>query len=251
MNSANEQFRRKLEELRISYVKALPQRRKAIRDAYRSSCEAGNIDSALSFLSALRSEAHKIAGSAGSFGYSTLTNAARHLENECDSRIKARQPFNFDEVWCLSSIIQSIDLIIERAADQPRLTNRAPRHIITVIAPDRALFDRLKGKLAGCDLEYREVGNLAPNEFPFPSGGEQTFVIQLRSDDIDPSERDFAHEVQFNVPYAATYLVSNDDSPRIWSYGGPSKLQELNIAPPGANDLFDRFCERIVGDSRG
>ena len=88
MASPEEELQRKLAALKTQFVERLPARLEAMGKALQA-LEVADPGQATAALKSLRNEAHKLSGTAGTFGFEALGEAASALEAFCDRLIDA------------------------------------------------------------------------------------------------------------------------------------------------------------------
>jgi chemotaxis protein histidine kinase CheA len=96
MASPEEELERKLAALKAQFTERLPLRLETMDKAFQG-LGASDAGEALTALKALRNEAHKLSGTAGTFGFEDLGTAAQALEEFCDLLIAAGRPVTQEE----------------------------------------------------------------------------------------------------------------------------------------------------------
>jgi chemotaxis protein histidine kinase CheA len=96
VTSPEEELEQKLAALKTRFAERLPLRLEALDQALQG-LGASDAGEAMAALKALRNEAHKLSGTAGTFGFETLGLAAQALEEFCDPLIAAGHPITQEE----------------------------------------------------------------------------------------------------------------------------------------------------------
>ena len=88
MSTADEELQRKIEVLRKSFAAGLVGRLKALDTALAAIAVDAPLTGQAVPIRAILEESHKIAGSAGTFGYSRMSVLASEIEQLCDAILK-------------------------------------------------------------------------------------------------------------------------------------------------------------------
>jgi chemotaxis protein histidine kinase CheA len=104
--SPEEELERKLAALTAQFAERLPVRLEAMDKAFQGL--ASDAGEALTALKALRNEAHKLSGTAGTFGFEDLGTAAQALEEFCDPLIAAGRPVTQEERRALGARLAAL-----------------------------------------------------------------------------------------------------------------------------------------------
>ena len=177
---------RKLADLAVSFQAGLPDRFFAINENFDNAMAAPHVDLAREYLSTLRHDVHKLAGSAGMYGIPDISTRARKLELICDAVLDGEKPdhparhyseLNFhvnaltvaecDPPLELEDAIVAANtpLWIEKTSSlQPGARNwgeLATRKTVLLIDDDSALAALLKAQLGifGFELEWKDSPN--------------------------------------------------------------------------------------------
>ena len=111
MSILSENVKKRLEELRISFVADLPERHRAI--VATSEVLFAHADDEKNAW-ALRNHAHKLAGASATFGYEELTKLAKNLEAIVDTVLDETRPPTDDESDEIRRLRAEIDGEIRR-----------------------------------------------------------------------------------------------------------------------------------------
>lgn len=101
MVESNQDFDRKLAELRLRFSEGLAARLQEMETAFAGLAGNGAADGRLASLKALRAVAHKLTGTAGTFGFDAIGKAAAEIETQCDDLIAAGKLPADDELQAL------------------------------------------------------------------------------------------------------------------------------------------------------
>ena len=90
MLTADEELQRKIEVLRKSFAAGLVGRMNELETALASLADGSPLSGQAMPIRSILEQSHKIAGSAGSFGYGTMSVIASEIEQLCDAILKNR-----------------------------------------------------------------------------------------------------------------------------------------------------------------
>ena len=102
MTDNGEDVQRQLDELKNIFADKLGERLDELEVAGRSLNEAGELSEQMKKLDNLLNIAHKLAGSAGTFGYRALGDLAAEIEDICDNVIAAERALSSTEIIQIS-----------------------------------------------------------------------------------------------------------------------------------------------------
>lgn len=95
----------KLEELKAAFKSSLGERMEILFTASQSLSADQPIDEQLSHIKALRDGAHKLAGAAGTFGFTALGNSAFTLEEACENLMTENRAITASEIEGLVAFV--------------------------------------------------------------------------------------------------------------------------------------------------
>ena len=88
MPDPDETLQGRLAELRDRFVKGFAERMSTMQGGAGQLDGASSVDEALAALKVIRAEAHKLVGTAATFGFAPAGDAAAELEASCDALIE-------------------------------------------------------------------------------------------------------------------------------------------------------------------
>lgn len=111
MTDADENLERALQALREEYLAAAPER---VAELWAALARVQNGD--LSAVSALGALAHRLAGSAGSYGFQAVSRQAREADQLCRALAGAGDPPSGTQITRLKDLVQGIADAFARAS---------------------------------------------------------------------------------------------------------------------------------------
>ena len=161
-------FNAKFEKVRKRYVRSLPGRLVELESAYETAQTSEGISQHGSGLSEVTHIAHKLSGSAASFGFPSIGDAARDLEKACTSI--DGELFPRSETWReIEDLVVSLKGEIESIGDQaqdgfertePEIFSPSGRSkSVLLVEDDLDQAEQLKLSLAGFGYEVAIIGD--------------------------------------------------------------------------------------------
>jgi HPt (histidine-containing phosphotransfer) domain-containing protein len=108
MNTPNEELKRKIEALKKTFAVTLNTRLGEIEAALARLRSDAPLADQVDTIKALLEQAHKIAGSAGTFGYGQVSVIASETEQLCDSIIKGKHGADQPALGTLAAKISAL-----------------------------------------------------------------------------------------------------------------------------------------------
>ena len=140
-------------DLRLEYFDSLDEKLKASGAALRSFKISGR----LSDLGAIQRIAHQIMGSAGSYGYLQVSDAAAKLERFCSSSVQSSAPLAPVEVSRAIFLFENLERAARNAREENAVEEKSASEVVpaptalgtvVLVDDDRFAFERLKQVLA-------------------------------------------------------------------------------------------------------
>jgi len=168
----------KLKALGEAYGAALPAKLQELETAARALSGGGSFEELTQSLHDARALAHKIAGTAGTFGYQAITDQARNIEKALRVAIDAGQPFTADQAVGIESQIAALKALGPAMPDPARgietpsgaasaRVGQAPS--VLLLAPPGEDTDSLAGQIERHGYRVRVVSDVADKD---NGGGE-------------------------------------------------------------------------------
>lgn len=180
MPDATDRLQARLAELRQHFTRELPQRLQTLSEAHAAL--ATQADAAT--LAALRHQAHRLAGAAGTFGYSPLSQAASALEAICVARVADGdgdvEPLAGERRVEIARAMAAVLAAITADPDpaRPSVTAREPDHagpLIYVVDDDTVFADQLAAQIGAFGYRVRTFDD--PAALPAASDGRPAAAL--------------------------------------------------------------------------
>ncbi len=158
----------KLKALGEAYGAALPGKLQELETAARALSGGGGFEELGGSLNEVRVLAHKIAGTAGTFGFQAITDRAREIEKTLLAAIEAESPFSAEQAAGIESGIAALKALGAAAAETavPTVTpaataptDTAPAESVVLLAPPGEATDALARQIERRGYRVRRIGD--------------------------------------------------------------------------------------------
>ncbi len=175
----------KLKALGAAYGAALPGKLQELETAARALSGGGAFEELSGPLNEVRMLAHKIAGTAGTFGFQAITDQAREVEKSLLAAIKAEAPFTAEQAAGIERGIAALKALGSAAADTAAPARAAPEEAmpaesVVLLAPQGEATDALAGQIERCGYRVRRIGDAADTDTG--PGGARVRAILVHAD---------------------------------------------------------------------
>jgi len=116
VNDKQEEIRKRLAALAVSYTKSLPGRLQEIESTW-ATAQKNNWQQDL--LEQLHRNMHSLAGSGATFGYTRLGQCARELEHILDGWLESNSSPSEQKIEAFDGLLQSLTACVDEVADAP------------------------------------------------------------------------------------------------------------------------------------
>lgn len=159
----------KLKALGEAYGAALPGKLQELESAARALSGGGAFEELSGALNEVRVLAHKIAGTAGTFGYHAITDEAREIEKTLLAVIKAEAPFTAEQAAGIERGIAALKALGSAAAETAAPAAAAPEEAapaesVVLLAPPGEATDTLAVKIERRGYRVRRIGDAADTD---------------------------------------------------------------------------------------
>ncbi len=113
LGSSHTELEKKIASLRVSFVERLVGTAEEVSDVLGTIMAAANDDDGQVALQGLNQTAHKLAGTAGTFGFSDLGVAARRVETNCTSIIDGNEALLQNFYDDLQTFLSEINAVVK------------------------------------------------------------------------------------------------------------------------------------------